>query len=393
MRRLRSQVFIKPGWNLLASLILLLSLYWLYFWRLSSLVPGLSAAEVSARSASASWQIILANPLFLPHKLLQHSLLALHNGNFSLRATSAIWAGLFLLAFYHFVRIWFGKTIGTLASLLIAATPWIVILGRQATPEVMFLSPIIFLALYTVFLRAKKHLLAAWIGLCFGLAICLYTPGLIWLISLAILIGREQILAAIKRLSGKQLIFGTVILLLGLIPLFRAFILSPHLIKSWLLIPAQWPSIIEQSKLLLWAILSFFWHTRQHLDINIGRLPILNITALALVIFGSYAVFSRLKRSFYLLMLIILIPIILSAFNASAFILTLALPAIFILLAAGLRYLYIEWLSVFPRNPLPRILALILIGGLVSLQLFFGYYYAQVAWPHTYNTKKTYVLK
>jgi hypothetical protein len=74
-------------------------------------------------------------------------------------------------------------------------------------------------------------------------------------------------------------------------------------------------------------------------------------------------------------------------------ILGLCLPALAILSAAGLRYLYIEWRSIFPRNPLPLSFALVIISLLVGLQVAYGLRYSLVAWPHLAATKQLYVLK
>jgi hypothetical protein len=89
----------------------------------------------------------------------------------------------------------------------------------------------------------------------------------------------------------------------------------------------------------------------------------------------------------------ILFAILAAGLNNNLRLLALGLPAVGIFMAAGLRYLYIEWRSVFPRNPIPKSLAWLLMVLVVSVQLIYGLSYSLIAWPHTDATKTTYVVK
>jgi hypothetical protein len=73
--------------------------------------------------------------------------------------------------------------------------------------------------------------------------------------------------------------------------------------------------------------------------------------------------------------------------------LAISLPAVAILDAVGLRYLYEKWFRVFPLNPIPRGFAYIFIFVLIFGQLAYGVRYALLAWPHSLETRKVYVIK
>lgn len=142
-----------------------------------------------------------------------------------------------------------------------------------------------------------------------------------------------------------------------------------------------------------WSALALVWRVRTHNPLIIGRLPLLDIIQIALIVFGTYAMWTKARREMASLLTLIVVAIIFAGFNSNFLLLTLCLPALTTLIGAGLRYLYIEWRSVFPRNPLPLSFALILMACLVGLQVLYGLKYSLVVWPHTPSTKQLYVLK
>ncbi|HZP55470.1 MAG TPA: hypothetical protein VFB03_01730 [Candidatus Saccharimonadales bacterium] len=175
--------------------------------------------------------------------------------------------------------------------------------------------------------------------------------------------------------------------------LIQAVINDPKILRSVLLIPDQWPTLIELIKNFAWMFVSMFWRTPNHADFNIARLPILNIMELVLIFFGIYALASKKRRITYLLVFFMLTSFLFAAINGSLYILSLALPPIAVFFAAGIRYLYLEWRQVFPINPFAKGLALGLILLVVVSQLLYVGRYSLIAWPHTTDTKNTYVLK
>jgi hypothetical protein len=125
----------------------------------------------------------------------------------------------------------------------------------------------------------------------------------------------------------------------------------------------------------------------------VARLPLLTILLVALMIFGIYAMWTAAQSKARWLALGVVYAIVAAGFNNDIVLLALGLPAIIIFAAAGLRYLYIEWRSIFPRNPVPKTFALVLIALVAMTQLYFGLRYALSAWPNTPATRAAYVLK
>ena len=363
-----------------------------YFWRLGSLTRGLSPAEVSARSSSSTLQIIADNPVYAPYKILAYAVQKIFDdGALALRSVSAVLALLFLFCFYQLVKEWFGKMVSVFASLFLAATPWFILLARNSGPEISLLAPTAVLASYYWLIRSKSHV--AWWTLLICSSLLIYLPGGLWLVLLGGVFARKSLKQAARELDLQARILGILVLLIFLAPLAYAVISNPAGLKPLLLIAELWPSILIVCKSVAWDILALLWRTPVHADFIIGRLPIFNGAQIILALLGSFALLKLAKDKLYLLFGLLIFGILAAAVNRNLGLLTYVLPAAALSVAAGLRYLYIQWRSVFPKNPLPKYLALSLIASLVAIHGFYGLRYSLIAWPNSSATRTTYVLK
>lgn len=368
--------------------------YFIYFWRLGSLTPGLSPAEATARQFSGSLRSIIDNPLNFPLHLLQYGLQSLgHHTAFFMRLPSVFFMLIFLGCFYYLVRNWFGRLVGLFGTLLLVGAPWLILIARSADDAILLLSPLVIIFLFLKYIRASKHTgLILAIFAC-SLAISLYIPGMIWFVVAGGLLQRRTLTAALKKHNLKTLLTSAGLSVLLIIPLLAAVIKNPSLGQQLLLIPDHWSGLIRSSKDIAWSGLALFWHSARHTDLIVNRLPLLDFIAAALALSGAVAMWLRARKEFYELLIIVALSIIFSGLNNNFYLLIPAVMAIYIFAAAGLRYLYMEWRQVFPHNPLPKILALSLIVLVVGVHLLFGIRYALVAWPHTNATHQIYVVK
>jgi 4-amino-4-deoxy-L-arabinose transferase-like glycosyltransferase len=380
--------------NLSVAVLLLAASFIIYFWRLASLTPGFSPAEAAARSSTQSIHNLLSNPINAPQRLLQYlAQKAGYHGFFSMRLASVVIAILFVACTFWLMKTWFGLTIGVFSSLIFATTPLMVLLARTATPDVMLLMPVMVIAAYVWLTRRRHQPNAAWLGLVAISALSFYVPGMAWLMLIGALLLRKRLLNLIRLISRKIQILSLLILILLIMPLVWALVGDISIYRGLLLIPAHWMGIGDTMKSIGWSALALVWRVRTHNPLIIGRLPLLDIIQIALIVFGTYAMWTKARREMASLLTLIVVAIIFAGFNSNFLLLTLCLPALTTLIGAGLRYLYIEWRSVFPRNPLPLSFALILMACLVGLQVLYGLKYSLVAWPHTPSTKQLYVLK
>jgi hypothetical protein len=375
--------------------IFVLGLFGLLFvWRLGDLTTGLSITEVKARSASSSINAVINNPIYAPHKLLQLALQSSgHHGAFWMRGVSVFFAVIFLLCLYLLLKAWFGRLIAFFSLLIFASTPLFILSARSATPTIMLLSLIAIIAAFVWLVRSESWPRTAWIVLCGVAALACYTPGVLWLIVAGILFGRKRLVGRLQDLDQAALASGVVLFITLLVPVMLASMRDLGVAKELLLIPSSPPSpwaFIQQAG---WAMGGLFWKSRVHFDTNTARLATLSAAQIILSLLGIYTLLRRAPRDAYFLLAVVVITAIAIGLGQSQVFLLFCLPVFGLAVGAGLRYLYYEWRSVFPRNPLPKAMAILLMGILVALQLVYGVRMALVAWPHTAETKRIYVLK
>jgi hypothetical protein len=380
--------------NLSYGLSASLLFFFLYVWKLGTLLPALSAHEAAARHGSSTLGNIIDNPVNAPHKIIQWFFQLLdYHGAFWMRSVSVFYVLVFLLSLYLVLRMWFGRFIAIVGILFFSTTPWVILAGRSAAPDVMWLSPFLFMLSYAALCRSGEKINIAWTGLLISIIICLYTPGLIWFLLLALIIKAKKITPAILKVKRQYLLAGFTLLLLMILPLLYATIKDISIGKDLLLIPhyfAGTPTVVQN---LLWSGASLAYHLPAHMDYAIGRLPILGLTQAVLAVFGVYAMWHKARRETLIVLSLLTISIVATAFSGNMLLLFISLPAIAILDAAGLRYLYTKWFSVFPLNPLAKVFAVCIVSLLLLAHVAYGVRYALLAWPHNVETRKIYMVK
>jgi 4-amino-4-deoxy-L-arabinose transferase-like glycosyltransferase len=365
-----------------------------FIWRLGSLTPGLSPAEVAARNASLSLRTIYHQPVDAPLKIVQHFLLKIDSASLIyLRAASVAFAIIFAICFYRLAVGWFGRFIGLLAALVFVSLPLFVISAHQASAEVLLFWPVLLLWLYYKPLKTEQLKPLIWLALIVVAGLSLYVPGMVWWLAAGIIIGRKRIFSTIRTVPAWLSTIGALVMLGSLAPLILSAISRPAILKNLALVPEHWFNAVRTLENIGWMVLALFVKTPTTNPLILGRMPLLNVILAALLVFGAYAMYIAAKPKAYSLGLSVLFAILAAGLNNDVILLALGLPAIALFISAGLRYLYIEWRSIFPTNPVPKTFAWLLIIAVVASQLFFGLRYSLVAWPDSASTRAAYVLK
>jgi hypothetical protein len=165
---------LKPLWrrNWLSFLAVTAGAFGLFLWRLGSLTPGLSPAELAAKQGSLSHNLIVNNPINAPFKILQYGIQKLEPGNLAaLRIPAVVFALIFAFCFYKLSVNWFGRVIGLFGGLAFICLPLFVVSARQASPEILFFAPVVLIWLYTWLQKTKNHEAEAWLLLSLAAAI------------------------------------------------------------------------------------------------------------------------------------------------------------------------------------------------------------------------------
>lgn len=361
-------------------------------WHLGSSPASLSPSGESARAASVSLSGIYHNPVYMPHKLLLLAASQLDHDLGILRLASYVAALIFAFCFYKLSKGLFGRFVGCLSVLIFCLSAFFIIPSRQVSAQILLFAPVALMALYVWFIRTEKTAIA-WLILAVAAGLLVYTPGIIlWLVGGAI-ICRKKLLGTVERVPAWVVGAGAALFLLLLIPAAVSIVHNWRHIDDYLLIPGNWPAPLAALKSFGWMILSLFVRTPHSDTLVLGRLPLLDMIQTALIIFGVFALWTAAPKKVYTYGGAILLALVVAAVNDDIELLLLGLPALGLLMAAGLRYLYVEWRSIFPLNPIAKYVALVCMIALVAVQLVYGLRYSLQAWPDSAATKHTYMLK
>ena len=388
----KSKFWQRVDWQKTAlALAVIVTATLFYTWHLGSTTPGLSSNELSAIGQSHSVSAIYNNPVYAPHKLLQLGFSKLRPNSLAfLKLSSVIFALIFIASLYFIIRKWFGKTVAVLAAAMAAVTPWYAILGRSASPDIMLAIPVLIGSLVLAIQKDKSRQELIFWALIISVAIGLYVPGVLWLLVLALVLRFGGFRQRLEGIRNYKLIGGTILLLVLISPLIKASIGNWQVASGILALPQHSPHVLQFAKSLGWSALALVWRAPYHSPWYLGRLPALDVIQTALVVFGVYAMFSLAKPKAELLLACLGLGLVLEALNSNLSMSLLTLPVLFILLAAGLRYLYFEWHGIFPYNPIPKFIALVLISLLAGTHLVYGVRYTLIAWPHNDQTVQAY---
>jgi len=363
------------------SLMILVGLYSL-FWRLGSLVPGLSRYEADyINSFGPGWDSIASNPLFWPHKLLsQWSVSAFGNTELAWRLPSAALAALGLAAFFLIIRHRFQGRVAMVAILLLATASWWLGAARLARPEILIpvMMFLVVLAARQVYESQSPGRLA-WLAWLVGTS--LYVP----LMPHVILIGGAVSYSIIRKhyaeASRRGYWLGYAILLALVIPLITAVIRDPAVGRELLVLPADWPSFGQLLASIKDSLMAIFWSAKEFTPLNLGTLPFLDLFTAAMVILGLYYLDHEISRSLtqFLLAGFIGLTIIMNLSPQPGFNVVL-IPFIYTLVAAGIVMLFAQWYEIFPRNPIARMVAFIPTVVLVLTVVWYHQTRYFVAW-------------
>ncbi|MDQ2972932.1 MAG: glycosyltransferase family 39 protein [bacterium] len=385
---------VKPyvTWGGAAGLTGILIVFLFYFYKLGNLVSGMSALEISAISSSTTKAEILANPLYLPHKLVVYLLTKLEvYSPEALRAVSTIFVILVIIAFYQLVKKWHSTRIAYLATIMFASSSWLLATGRHASPTALLLIWFVLLVgLFWFKHYARRKYFSYLLVIIFAAA--LYVPTAPYIFTIFLVLYSKKILAFFRKIGSLHTVGVLLLAILLSLPLIYSFVKDPTLIRDWLLIPETISprtllnNFIALPKALIYA-------APHNPEFWLSRLPLLDLFSGTLFLLGLYAYryHLKLKRTPLVWLCTIVATLIVGFYGLGAAI--ILLPFIYIIIANGLSFLLGEWLKVFPRNPVARYLGTGLIIIAVAASSFYQVSRYFVAWPKAPATRETYSIR
>ncbi len=365
----------------------------LFTFRITSLVPGSAAVERHTAASSASVQAIYDNPLNAPYKLLQYGVHHISKGLATDRIISGIVAGVSIWLFYYVARRFTGKAAAIFATILYASSSALLHIGRTAAPHSMLL--ILFLLFAGGFyMRFGRHNKTAWLLSALALVLALYTPGLIFFVIPAGLWQLKTFRRNFDVPRRSHLILLSLAIFVILLPLIIGFVRTPTLIRDYLLMPATVPNPLTFLKNLLAVPFSWFFWAPTNPLYRLGRQPVLDIFTGTMFVLGCIQLIRNYKLDrFFLILGIFAVAALATAISGEFENSMILLPFLYLLAAIGIEYLLEQWRAVFPRNPLAKWVALIVISLAVIVSANFQTRRYFIAWPNNAATKAVFTAE
>ena len=390
MRKIRTSLpladFWRPALTALAAVAVLSSMF---LYKIGSLLPGLTLQELQFRSSASSLVTIIENPLYVSNKLASLLLFEFGGPGYAPRLVSAFIGVTSVVSMFVILRHWHTTRVSVLATILFACSSWLLGTARLGTVDSAFLLPMLLL-LGGIWLHRKRHVVFASLITLIAAMFLLYVPAMAWFVLPAIIWQRRRLKQALQQLSVWWQAVIIVIGVLGLAPLIWALANNPDLIRPWLGLPTSFPGPIEYLKNVARVPLAIFITREPNAVYGIANLPFTDIFTAVMAAFGTYAYAFRLKldRTKLILASAVLGTLVIALGGPVR--VSLLLPFIYILSAAGIALLLQKWFTVFPRNPFARSVAVVLMSAAIAVSCFYHLNRYFIAWPNTPQTEASF---
>jgi hypothetical protein len=192
-----------------------------------------------------------------------------------------------------------------------------------------------------------------------------------------------------------QLAIASITYLILLLPLAISLSQYPGQLRDLLGIPQQLPSFPQYISNFLEQIYSIFIYTQPFDAFHIKGLPMLDIFSAIMLLLGLYHFKKfmpkkRVKTVFIILTIFILLIPLSPLLKIS---LTVLIPFIYIFIPSGVNEILRQWFEYFPRNPIARNGAVVLLVVAIGLATFYNLQRYYIAWPDIKETKSSYMLQ
>ena len=381
----------RPG---ILILVVGLAAYFVFFYKLGSLLPGYSLNESYTYHSATHFKDVVAHPLNAPYKiplyigekLAGHTLIA---G----RIIAASIAVIMTLLFFMIVKRWFTYRVALLSTILFATSTALLHVSRLSSPVILEMATLGLISIGFWYNTSKRRMLVMILGVVMC-ATLLYIPGIFWFELFGFIFWRKKLLGEYLKLSWQYQTLGYLGTILLLAPLIRAFIIFPSEMLLWLGLPEHLPAIHTVASNLVHNILSIGIRSYGSPELWLGHTPILDVIQVVLLIGGVYVFFFRhinLARNAFLLVGMS-VTIILSSLGGPIGI-AMLVPFLYLIISGGIYVLLHEWLAVFPRNPIARLTGIAVVCVLVSFSVLYQWRSYFIAWPHNKATRSSFNLR
>lgn len=368
---------------LLFGLAAALLIFLLFFYKLGSLIGGLSVSEFKVAGLKMGWTGIINDPLYLPLKFVRSFVFFVFtdHGQTLTRLPNALFGIVTVAAFSYCIWLWHGIRTCFLISVLFITSAWVLHVSRTASYDVLYLWAIPTLLLVQALIHEYKSNKIVWLFAVASWTAIAFIPGMIWLILAQFVIKRKDFVQAYKAIPSNAYKLALLIVpLLGLALLGLGFTRDAN-VALWLGVNTD-VQAVDSLKRFLGVPLHLLLLGPLYPDIWLGRAPIFDAFTWLCAALGVYFYIRKFRavRAITLFVFIIICTVLVGTLGLEVYSSLVSLG--YMIAAAGIAYLTYEWMKVFPKNPLARTVGVSIIATLVCLACIYNLRSYYVAWPH-----------
>jgi hypothetical protein len=384
--------YMSVSWRpLLIGLVIVGGIITVLFYKLGTLTPSISKHESQTLQHLVQKDLglrdIVQDPKYLPYQLGIYTFEKLGFASpFAARTLSAAIGFAAVVSFYYILSRWHTGQIALLGTLLFLTSAWFLHTVRLATSDASFLLllPLVACGAWLNDTQRRDHFTLAAAALAAG--IVLYIPGMVWFILVGLIWQRKRVIQAIGSLAVWHILLIGTLGLLVLLPLVIVGLEQPVSLLSYFGLPDRllgWQELVSR---LVTIPEQLFVRGPDDASLWLGRLALLDAFTAAMFIMGLYASYFRLRLDRTKLLLFGLAAGSLLIVAGTAM-MSILLPFVYILVAAGIAFMLQQWFTVFPRNPLARSLGWALISVAVVASCYYNLSHYFIAWPNAPATQ------
>ena len=365
-------------------------------YHLRELFPGVSPSEVNQGLAiTQDATTILEQGIYLPYNVLQTiSIEVFGESALALRLPSVIFGLLLLIMMFALIHLWHKEKIAIITVIFLATSSWFLTFARSGTPYIYTAFCVVLIFLSGTMLRHSKNQKRAMVFAAFALPLTLYSPYIIYLLGLFVVLYRKELVAIVRDMDRSNAVVLAIIGLATTLPLLYSFVSSLDNLQVWLGVSDGLPSIRGFAQNILAGVEHILWRSSDNPEFHLGNLAMLDIFTSTMAALGLYHYeqhFKWMRTRFIIYGLgLTLFVFGLSSDEGRYF---MAAPIIYILAATGIVTLLNQWNRIFPYNPFARTLALLplALALLITSQYHLDRYFS--AWAYSPNTRKVYAVE
>lgn len=369
--------------------IAILTLFLSIFSVLSNIPDKAAFDEHATANDSSSLQVIFDNPVNAPYKLATFGLTSFSPSIRLVRAVSYIFYIGACIAMFYALRHWHTLQTSIITTAAFATNSVVLAVGRLGTTLITVMSFFIFSSMLLWQVHSKSNKFVPIVVL-IALGSLLYTPGAIWFFCILSVVYFNRFRKLFSNVSRPAIFFGLAVATILITPLIISFIKDTETLNQWLLIPSDL-KLADVPRAILRVPSAFIYRMPTEPLINVGRLPIFDISSGILFLIGLNAYRRKIKLDRTKVMIgSALLGIVVGALGELTISVILLLPFAYSIIAAGIEYVLDEWYTVFPRNPYARSFGLLLVTTVVLFSIYYQMTRFFVVWPQTPETRSVY---